>query len=32
VKKLLETRNNSHAPMTSHIGSIIYNAVKLSLD
>ncbi|CAF1315107.1 unnamed protein product [Rotaria sordida] len=31
VKKLLENRNSSHAPLTSHVGSIIFNAVKLPI-
>ncbi|CAF4113865.1 unnamed protein product [Adineta steineri] len=31
VKKLLENRNCSHAPLTSHVGSIIFNAVKLPI-
>ncbi|CAF0949279.1 unnamed protein product [Adineta steineri] len=31
VKKLLENRNSSHAPLTSHVGSIIFNGVKLEI-
>ncbi|CAF4374193.1 unnamed protein product, partial [Rotaria sp. Silwood2] len=31
VKKLLENRNSSHAPLISHVGSIIFNAVKLPI-
>jgi hypothetical protein len=29
VKQLIENRNNSHAPITSHVGSIILNSLKL---
>ena len=29
VKQLIEYRNNSSAPITSHVGSIIYNSLKL---
>ncbi|CAF3125081.1 unnamed protein product [Rotaria sp. Silwood2] len=29
VKQIIENRNNSHAPMTSHVGSIILNSLKL---
>ncbi|UJR11323.1 hypothetical protein I4U23_015504 [Adineta vaga] len=29
VKHLVENRNNSHAPITSHVGSIIFNSTKL---
>ncbi|CAM4909258.1 unnamed protein product [Rotaria socialis] len=29
VKEILENRNNSHAPVTSHVGSIIFNSFKL---
>ncbi|CAM4818005.1 unnamed protein product [Rotaria magnacalcarata] len=29
VKQILENRNNSHAPVTSHVGSIILNSSKL---
>ena len=29
VKQLIECRNNSPAPITSHVGSIIFNALKL---
>jgi hypothetical protein len=29
VKQLIENRNNSHAPTTSHVGSIIFNTLKL---
>ena len=28
VKQLIENRNHSHAPITSHIGSIIFNTLK----
>jgi hypothetical protein len=31
VKKLIENRNNSHAPLTSHVGSIIFKAVKIEI-
>lgn len=30
IKKLLENRNSFHAPMISHVGSIIYKTVKFS--
>ncbi|CAF5086889.1 unnamed protein product, partial [Rotaria sp. Silwood1] len=29
VKQIIENRNNSHASMTSHVGSIILNSFKL---
>ncbi|CAF4793705.1 unnamed protein product, partial [Rotaria sp. Silwood2] len=29
VKQIIENRNNSHAPMTSHVGSIILNSLTL---
>ncbi|CAF3839520.1 unnamed protein product [Rotaria sp. Silwood1] len=29
VKQIIENRNSSHAPMTSHVGSIILNSLKL---
>ncbi|CAF3218262.1 unnamed protein product, partial [Rotaria socialis] len=29
VKQMIENRNNSHAPISSHIGSIIFNSRKL---
>jgi hypothetical protein len=29
VKQLIECRNNSHASITSHVGSIIFNSQKL---
>ena len=29
VKKLLENRHNAHAPVKSHVGSLIFNASKL---
>ncbi|CAF3964773.1 unnamed protein product [Adineta steineri] len=29
IKQLIETRNNSHPPITSHVGSIIFNSHKL---
>jgi hypothetical protein len=29
VRQLIENRNNSHAPITSHVGSIILNSLKL---
>jgi hypothetical protein len=29
VKQLIENRNNLHAPITSHVGSIIFNSSKL---
>jgi hypothetical protein len=29
VRQLVENRNNSHAPLTSHVGSIIFDARKL---
>ncbi|CAF1324840.1 unnamed protein product [Adineta steineri] len=29
VKNLIENRNNLHAPITSHVGSIIFNSQKL---
>ena len=28
VRQLIENRNNSHAPITSHVGSIILNSLK----
>jgi hypothetical protein len=28
IRKLVENRNNAHAPLTSHVGSIIINALK----
>jgi hypothetical protein len=31
IRKLVENRNNTHAPLTSHVGSIIINAFKSSL-
>ncbi|CAF3758362.1 unnamed protein product [Rotaria sordida] len=31
VRKLVENRNNTHAPLISHVGSILINAVKLSV-
>ncbi|CAF4594702.1 unnamed protein product [Rotaria socialis] len=29
VKQLIQSRNNAYAPITSHVGSIIYDSVKL---
>ncbi|CAF2137156.1 unnamed protein product [Rotaria magnacalcarata] len=29
IRKLVENRNNTHAPLASHVGSIIMNALKL---
>ncbi|CAF3980773.1 unnamed protein product, partial [Didymodactylos carnosus] len=29
IRKLVENRNNANAPLTSHVGSIILNALKL---
>jgi len=29
VKRIIENRNNSYAPVTSHVGSIIFNTLKL---
>ncbi|CAM4987434.1 unnamed protein product, partial [Rotaria socialis] len=29
VKQMIENRNNLHAPISSHIGSIIFNSLKL---
>jgi hypothetical protein len=29
VKMIIENRNNSHAPLISHVGSIIFNSLKL---
>ncbi|CAF4726464.1 unnamed protein product, partial [Rotaria socialis] len=29
VKQMIENRNNSHAPISSHTGSIIFNSRKL---
>ncbi|CAF1098314.1 unnamed protein product [Rotaria sordida] len=29
VKELIENRNNIHAPISSHVGSIIFNSIKL---
>ncbi|CAM4883176.1 unnamed protein product [Rotaria socialis] len=29
IRKLVENRNNTHAPIASHVGSIIMNALKL---
>jgi hypothetical protein len=29
VKQLIENRNHSHAPVFSHVGSIIFNAIKI---
>jgi hypothetical protein len=29
VKRIIENRNNSYAPVTSHVGSIIFNSLKL---
>ena len=31
IRKLVENRNNTHAPLISHVGSILINAVKLSV-
>ena len=28
LRKLIELRNNTHAPVRSHVGSIIFNAIK----
>ena len=28
VKQLIETRNNTHTPVASHVGSIILNSLK----
>ncbi|UJR29753.1 hypothetical protein I4U23_017301 [Adineta vaga] len=29
IRKFIENRNNSNVPLTSHVGSIIYNSMKL---
>ena len=29
VKEIIENRNNSHTPMTSHVASIILNSTKI---
>jgi hypothetical protein len=31
VKQLIEIRNNSHAPITSHVGSIILNSLRQTI-
>ncbi|CAF1403176.1 unnamed protein product [Adineta steineri] len=31
IRKLIENRNHVHAPLKSHVGSIIFNALKLSV-
>ncbi|CAF1466508.1 unnamed protein product [Adineta ricciae] len=32
MRKLIEIRNNTHAPLTSHVGSILTNTVKLPVE
>ena len=31
VRKLVENRNHTHAPLISHVGSIIFNGIKLTI-
>ena len=31
IRKLVENRNNTHIPLISHVGSILINAMKLSV-
>ncbi|CAF4349773.1 unnamed protein product [Rotaria sp. Silwood2] len=32
IRKLIENRNQAHAPLSSHVGSIIINAIKLPIE
>ncbi|CAM2730268.1 unnamed protein product, partial [Rotaria socialis] len=32
IRKLTENRNQAHAPLSSHVGSIIINAIKLPIE